>query len=514
MKKFLPHIKSLRASIISNYAGNLWVAIIGLVFVPVYLSYIGPEGYGLIGIFSSVQVVLSLLDSGLSVTLTRELSRLGVLENTATSMRNLVKTLGTIYWGISLLAGALALCLSPLLAHHWVQPVALSPTTVTYAFMLLGLSVVFQFPVGFYSGGLMGLHRQVMLNVVRIIFATLKSVGAFLILAFVSKSVLAFFAWMLFVAALQALVMKILVWKSLPHAEQKAIFDKGEIKKNWRFAAGMTGIGLVTVLITQIDKVILSKLLLLEQFGYYTVATTLGYTLYNLVTPLTQSYFPKLSALASVHNTAELKKVYHQACQLVTIIIVPATMMLVFFSAKIIMVWTNNPVVVANTWEVTAIYALGTGLNALLFVPYQLTLAYGWTKLGFYQNLILLFVMAPVTILLVTHYGILGGAISWAAINILCFFITPFFIHKKVLPGELRSFFLQDCLLPVIPCVIIVLSAKLLLDHIVLGRVEFLLLAVCTGMIALLVSSLFASKLKEFIFRFLNIASVQAKPRN
>ena len=247
LKKILTNT-SLKANIIANFFGNGWTALITILFVPIYLKYIGPEGYGLIGIFASLQVVLSLLDSGLSTTLNKEIAKLSVLPNTQGQMRNLVKTLGGVYWGIAFTAGVIALCLSPLIAKYWVQPKELGVETITYAFILLSVSVVFQFPTGFYTGGLLGLQRQVMLNVLRIIFATLKSAGVVLVLLFVSKSVLAFFSWTLFISILQAFTYKYCLWFYLPKANIKPAFDKQELKSIWRFAAGMTAIGLTGIL--------------------------------------------------------------------------------------------------------------------------------------------------------------------------------------------------------------------------------------------------------------------------
>ena len=141
---------SIKANIISNFIGNGWGAFLSIFFVPIYLKYIGAEGYGLIAIFASLQVVLSLLDSGLSTTLNKEIARLSVLPDTQQQIKNLVKTLGTVYWGLSIIAGIIALGLSPLIANYWVQPNALSISTITYAFILLSGSIIFQLPSGFY----------------------------------------------------------------------------------------------------------------------------------------------------------------------------------------------------------------------------------------------------------------------------------------------------------------------------------------------------------------------------
>ncbi len=503
MLKNLLNTTSLKANIIANFTGNGWIALIGIIFVPFYLKYIGPEGYGLIGIFASLQMVLSLLDSGLSTTLNKELSRLSVKPNTQQQMRNLVKTLGTIYWGVAVVAGLIALSLAPILAKNWVQPKELSVQTITYAFALLSISVVFQFPSGFYSGGLLGLQRQVILNIIRIVFATVRNVGALLVLLYVSKNVLAFFTWTLLIYILQALVLKYMVWHYLPKSGSKAVFDKQELKNIWRFAAGMMGIGLTVILLTQVDKIILSKMLSLEQFGYYSVSCTLGLMIYQIISPLTQSYFPKFSNLISLNNIDELKKVYHQACQMVSVLVLPAALILVFFSRELILIWTNNATTMKNTWLVTAIYAFGTGINGLLNMPYQLTLAYGWTKLGFYQNIALLCVMTPLTIFLAYYYGAVGGALSWAIINTIYFIVTPNLIHNRILKGEVLRWYWQDSVKPLLACIIVIMAAKYFMYVPISNRVIALLYIIGIGILSVIISVLFAKNIKQSVYSVL-----------
>ena len=119
--------------------------------------------------------------------------------------------------------------------------------------------------------------------------------------------------------------------------------------------------------------------------------------------------------------------------------ILPAAFILVFYSKELIFIWTKNAITTENTWLITSIYAYGTGMNGLMNIPYLLTLSYGWTKLGFYQNIFLLVLMIPLTIFLAFKYGAVGGAISWATINTLYFFITPHLIHRKLLIGEVGN---------------------------------------------------------------------------
>ena len=59
----------------------------------------------------------------------------------------------------------------------------------------------------------------------------------------------------------------------------KAVFQKQLLKGIWRFTAGMSGISILAVILTQLDKVILSKMLSLEMFGYYTLASMVAMSL-------------------------------------------------------------------------------------------------------------------------------------------------------------------------------------------------------------------------------------------
>ena len=41
----------VRRNIVASFIGQGWVALMGFVFVPFYLKFIGAEGYGLVGFF-------------------------------------------------------------------------------------------------------------------------------------------------------------------------------------------------------------------------------------------------------------------------------------------------------------------------------------------------------------------------------------------------------------------------------------------------------------------------------
>lgn len=497
MLKKLIHTTSLRANIIANFVGSGWTAAINLVFIPVYLHYIGPEGYGLIGIFASLQVVLSLLDNGLSTTLNKELAASSVQPGKEQKMRNIVHTLGNVYWLVAAAAGCFAMILSPFLAKYWVQPQALSVSTITYSFLLLSCSLIFQFPIGFYSGGLLGLQRQVMLNILKIFFATLKSAGVLLVLMFISNTVLAFFTWTLLISLLQALTYRYFLHYYLPKIPGKAIFDKSELKKIWQFAAGMTAIGVTSVLLTQADKIILSRILTLEKFGFYTFAFTAGSVSYMIVFAISQSYFPRFSVLLAKGETEELKKVYHQGCKLVTLLVVPFATLLTLFSKEILFLWTQNASLVSHTWQLTSLVSVAVALHCLMFIPYMLTLAYGNTRLALYTNIVILLFLIPGIILSAMHFGGLGGAACWLCINIIYFAVNPGMIHRYYLKGQTAKWYMDDTIKPVVLGVSLLVVARFLLKDASMNNFSWLVSLAILGFTAFSLTLLSSKSFSE-----------------
>ena len=138
----LDKISTLKVNLFSNYVSNIIIAVLGIIFVPIYLRYLGAETYGLIGVFISLQVMLSVLDGGLGTALTKEIAyRISQINSPENRIGNLVKSLGTVYWVIAIAIGIIAIALSPLIASYWVKPVTLTYSDIVTAFMLLGLNL-------------------------------------------------------------------------------------------------------------------------------------------------------------------------------------------------------------------------------------------------------------------------------------------------------------------------------------------------------------------------------------
>ncbi|MEI8166150.1 MAG: oligosaccharide flippase family protein, partial [Chloroflexales bacterium] len=443
-------MKQIRLNLLTCFAATGWAAVIGLAFVPLYIRFLGIEAYGLVGLYLTIQAITTIVDLGLSTTLNRELARLSAQPDQAQKAYDLVRSLEVCYWGIAALVGASVIGAAPFIADHWVQASQIPPATVRLAIMCMGGLLLFQFPLTFYSGGMMGLQQQVALNGINTVMSTLRSGGVVLILWLVSPSIISFFSWQVGVGAIHTGIMAGALWRSLPKAPQRPQIRFILLREVWRFAAGMSGITVVSILLTQVDSVILSRLLPLEQFGYYSLAGMVANGLYSLIGPIFTVFFPSFTRLVTLHDDVELRRLYHQSCQFMSVVILPVTIVIAFFSYEILLLWTGNQRMAETTHLLVSLLVIGTALNGLMNLPGALQLAYGWTSLTFYQNLISVFILVPLTIWATLTYGAVGAAVIWISLNASYILIGIQIMHTRLLKGEKLAWYLQDVGLPLL----------------------------------------------------------------
>ena len=186
---------SLSLATLSNFASSFGVGIIGIIVVPINLYYLGIEAYGIIGIFNAIQSFVWLFDFGISTTLSQQLAYLGNSNEVRSEKRDLIRTASLLNLATGLMISVVFAALSPLLSRFWVTPVSLSTTTVTFAFLILGGGFFIQWQLSLYSQALVGLEKQVSLNISNLVFAVLRSFGALPILHFYSRTIEAFLIW-------------------------------------------------------------------------------------------------------------------------------------------------------------------------------------------------------------------------------------------------------------------------------------------------------------------------------
>ena len=290
--------------------------------------------------------------------------------------------------------------------------------------------------------------------------STIRGGGVVLLLWLVSPTLQAFFLWQIGCNLAQTIMYAIALQVELRDVPGKGRFDWSILKQTWKFSTGMLGINILATLLTQTDKILLSKLVPLEQFGYYTLAGSVAGMLYALIGPINSALFPRFTELVALRDETSLSSVFHLSCQIVSIVVFPLWAILVFFPKELLFVWTNNHIIAKSAGPVLAIVATGNMLNIMMHMPYNILLAFGNTKLTVISNSISVALLVPLIFILVHFFGIKGGASSWVILNSGYVLVTANFIYRKYLNNEKWRWYLNDMLRFAIPCLLLVLIMK------------------------------------------------------
>lgn len=438
----------VRRNIAANFAASAWSALMALAFLPLYIRFLGIEAFGLIGIYAALAAILALLDMGLSLALNRELARLSASPGAEQQARDLTRTFEAIYWLIGILLGSAVALLAPVLAHRWLNVHGLAVELVERSAIIMGVALAAQWPTALYAGGLMGLQRQVLLSAIRAVAATIQGGGAALVLWLVSPTIVAYFLWQATAAAAVTAVMAYCLWESLPRSAASAAFDIRLLASQRRFAGGMFATSVLVAVLTQADKAVLSRMLSLEMFGYYSLAASVAATVSAIAYPIVSALFPRLSQVASRGTETEAAVLYHKGSQLMMALVAPVWITIVLFSPQLLALWTRDAALAANAHLLVALLVTGSALNCIAAVPYWLQLAYGWTSLMLYVNAVSAVLFVPLLIWLVAAHGAAGAAVAWIALNAAYVLFVQPLMHRRLLRGELRHWYLVDVALP------------------------------------------------------------------
>ena len=444
----MPQRISVHRNVVANVLGGAWAALVGLAFIPMYIRYLGIESYGLIGFFATLQAWCFLLDLGLSGTLNREMARFSAGGILAQAIRDLVKSVELLYAGIACLVGLIVAGLSQVIARDWINAQTLSTDDLARAILLMGLALAFQWMGTLYRGAFLGLHLHVWLSLMNAVMATVRGAGAVLVMAYVSPTIVAFFVFQCVVGAVESLVLRWYLRRHLPHPLSPPRFSRKALRSVWKFAAGLAAVGVLATLLTQVDKLLLARLLPLGEFGYFTLAVTVAGALAALIVPVTNVAYPRLSELVAIGDEAALAVQYHKFAQLVSIGVLPPATVLCLFSRQIVYLWTGDPAMADAVAPLLSVWVVGTALNGLMHVPYAAQLAHGWPRLAIGMNAVAVVAVMPLLLILVPRYGALAAAWIWVAINASYVLFGISAMHRRILLSQKWKWYVQDVLSP------------------------------------------------------------------
>ena len=496
---------SLKKNILASYAAQIYVTLVGILILPLYLNYMGAEAYGLVGFFTMLQAWFNLLDMGLTPTVARETARFQGGATDALSYRRLLRALQLIFFAIALVGGGAMFVLSGLIAEGWLKVQTLPLAQVQLALQLMAAGVALRWMSGLYRGCISGSERLVWLGGFNAFVASLRFVGVLPILMWVGHSPAVFFTYQLLVSVVELAGLAAKAFGLFPAIQpgQKLGWSPASlftpIKPVLKFSLTIAFTSSVWVLVTQTDKLVLSKLLPLADYGYFTLAVLAASGVMMVSGPISGALMPRMARLQAEGDEVGLIRLYRNATQMVAIIAIPACLILTFFAEQVLWVWTGDAHAAAQAAPVLRLYALGNGFLAMAAFPYYLQFAKGDLKLHLIGNAIFLLLLIPSLVWATLQYGATGAGYAWLGANAMYFLAWVPLVHGRFVKGLHRQWLVQDLIMIFIPGLLAASALNMFLQW-PETRLEVLAWLLMGSVILLILSTAGAGRVRAIIF--------------
>lgn len=413
----------LSKNLIFNVAGQGTVLVLSLIAVKLIFKQLGDDVFGILYFnITMATVVTAVLELGVLATTTREVSLHS--DSEPTYITGLIRTASLLYWSFSLLIAGAVFITAPILVRHWIILRTTDAGTASTMIRILSISTMTVLPRSLYTSLFRGRQRMAINNIIDIITTTAQQLGILVVLK-LGAGVFAVSGW-ISASMILSLVAYLIVAGRIfgPHALVPG-FDMAVVRRNASYTRLMLANSLLSLVHTQADKVIVSKLLPVGEFGFYGFASATVGRVTFVATAIGQAAFPSFSTLFASGDHHALIRQFRKLQDLVCFITAPL-FAAVCFAALPVYGYLFNTSVATRLLLPTTLLALGFYMNSVLNQPFMLSFAVGKPQIIVKANVLALFVVLPVTALLIVSYGITGAALSWVFYNLFAYvYIVP-----------------------------------------------------------------------------------------
>ncbi|GAC1377609.1 MAG: O13/O129/O135 family O-antigen flippase [Aquirhabdus sp.] len=401
---------SLRKNTAWNLVGTGVPLLVGLVTIPYLIKHIGVEAFGILTLIWALIGYFSLFDFGLGRALTQQVaSSLAAKEQD--HIPRLVKS-GLLFTGATGLIGGLLLAfLSHPLGYNWLKVSDALQYDTASCLLVAALGI----PLTTITTGLRGVIEAYEdfrgSNLLRIVLGVANFALPALSVMFFGPS-LTLIVVMLIIARLIILVAHIILMHSkLPAGWFSNKASAKDVKSLLAFGIWMTVSNIISPLMVNADRFVISSVLGASLVAYYTVPFEVLIRVLILPAALTSALFPRLASLLN-KDPIVTKQLYHRSLKIVAGVLFPICIIVALSSYWGLFLWLGKDFA-QHSWLIVCILSLGILLNGIAFVPYAAVQATGNAKITAYLHILELCIYVPLLFLALNLFGLHGAAIMW-----------------------------------------------------------------------------------------------------
>jgi O-antigen/teichoic acid export membrane protein len=395
-------------NIVINLGGQVVPLFVGLFAIPVLITQLGTDRFGVLTLAWMAVGYFSLFDLGLGRALTQLVAERIGTEDEA-DVHRLAGTALALMLAFGALGAVLGVALAPWVTHRVLRiPVELQAESQR-AFLLLALSLPLVITTAGLRGLLEGLHRFAWVNAIRIPMGIFTFLGPLVVLPF-SNSLVAIVGVLIAGRAIGWLAHLICCVKAVPGL-RKMTGDVGMVPLLLGFGGWMTVTNIVGPFMTYMDRVLIGAVISAAAVAYYATPYEIITKMWLVPAAILGVLFPAFSA-GLRRDRDWVLRTFRRTVALMVLILFPPALGIVLFAGEGLTLWLGVEFA-RESAPVARWLAVGVFVNSLALVPFTLIQGAGRPDLTAKLHLLEL----PPYLLglwwFTTRHGIEGAAAMW-----------------------------------------------------------------------------------------------------
>jgi O-antigen/teichoic acid export membrane protein len=453
-------IERISANTLFSYISQFWYKALSLILLPIIVSGLGKESYGLYTLVVVVIGYYALMDLGISSAVVKYVSEYNA-KGQYEEINTLVSTSLQAHFVLGVLGCVFILSLTGLIVAGLDVPVDLRHTARIVLYVS-AVQFLLSITTSVFTGILNGLQRIDLVNKISILFNTVMVSSIALLARFgyglVSVVLLSFFCNL---AAI--LTTAYFAKRTLPTLRVALkSYDLPYVRRVISFGMWTFVIQAGTLIHFTTDRLLIGLFFPISFVTYFAVAVKLAEIIRSVPMPVVGVLFPAVSDLKARGEESAISEILLRGTKYVLSLSIPISIFLFVFSRNILSIWMG-PEYGQSSGLVLMLFAAGYLLNTLTFVNTSVLLGLGAHRLMALYCIAGSSLNLGLDLALIPRWGINGAAIA----SLMAFLLTnpALAVHSMRNLGIGRADIMRTFRKPMLCGVLTVPAAYLYASH-------------------------------------------------
>ena len=481
---------------------STWSAIIAFCLIPVYVNYLGIETYAIISLYVTLNLFLQIFDFGIYPTLIRKTAQ-NLNQKSHNKFEKTVQNFLIVNIIVSSIIFVSSIAFSDFFALTWLNKTIIPFEIVSNSIMLIGILIAIRWPILIFQAILFGSKFAKHALIINVLMVSFNAIGALVLIILFSANIVQFFIWQIFSSGIYTITIFI-ICKKKTNINFWGKFNFSDLKNSLQLSYQLWLVTASGILITQVDKLILSNLLSLDKFGIYMLAASSAAILQIIINPFYTIFYPKFSKLYIENNIKEICHLYGTLVKSLSSVLLPLGLFIIISSEFLLFIWTGDKNLSSSIAPVFNLLLAASVFNGITYIPYIIQLSFGKNWIPLSLNILFTIINIPLIIVFVKWYGFLGGGLVLLLNQIIIFFINPLLIQKYVSNKIIIKDFLYNTTVPILTFLLGIIIYFLFLKTIINNDYQKIFIGLVFLLLTLMFNIIIFKDTRNALFDILN----------